>query len=280
MDETRVAELDWPFAPAPHRAFLHRALPRLSACPRLTGVAAGGSFAEGRMDEHSDLDLVVVAEPEAWPGVLDERKAIAAELGPLLAAFTGEHVGEPRLLVCLYGPPLLHVDLKFVAPSDLAARVEDPLVLWDRRGLLRGALAEGLARYPSPDLQWIEDRIWVWTHYIAGKVARGEILEATDGLAYLRSRVLGPLALQGAGARPNGLRRVERLVPEAAAAIASAVPRPDGPDCLRALRETLALYARLRDAAPGPLERREAAEREARAWLEEIAAAWQRAGPH
>jgi hypothetical protein len=31
----------------------------------------------------------------------------------LLVGFTGEHVGEPRVLICLYGPPVLHVDLKF-----------------------------------------------------------------------------------------------------------------------------------------------------------------------
>ena len=47
-----------------------------------------------------------------------QRKVLAGTLGHLLHAFTGEHVGEPRLLICLYGPELLHVDLKFM---DLAA---------------------------------------------------------------------------------------------------------------------------------------------------------------
>ena len=62
-------------------------------------------------------------------------------LGPLLACFTGEHVGEPRLLIALYGPPLLHVDLKFVAERDLDVRVEDGRVLWQRDGALDRALA-------------------------------------------------------------------------------------------------------------------------------------------
>lgn len=263
MEETPETEEALALAPAPHRAFLQHALPFLRSSPLLTGVAVGGSFAERRMDAYSDLDLVLVAEPEAWPAVLDERRTLAAALGPLLASFTGEHVGEPRLLVCLYGPPLLHVDLKFVAPDALAERVEDPVVLFDRRGLLRAGLSEGEARYPAPDLQWIEDRIWVWSHYIAGKVARGEILEASDGLAYLRSRVLGPLALQRAGARPSGLRRIEALAPDAAATIAALVPRPDGLDCLRSLRGTLSLYAGLRETAAARPVRREAAERAA-----------------
>ena len=45
---------------------------------------------------------------------MGERRTIAESCGGLLAAFTGEHVGEPRLLICLYGPPLAHVNLKFV----------------------------------------------------------------------------------------------------------------------------------------------------------------------
>ena len=48
--------------------------------------------------------------------------AFAAGLGPLLACFTGEHVGEPRLLIALYGPPPVHVDLKFVPVLGLGPR--------------------------------------------------------------------------------------------------------------------------------------------------------------
>ncbi|NRS94850.1 hypothetical protein DFH40_002566 [Clostridium beijerinckii] len=46
---------------------------------------------------------------------MNERIKIAESLGTLLSAFTGEHVGEPRLLICLCEPELLHVDLKFVS---------------------------------------------------------------------------------------------------------------------------------------------------------------------
>lgn len=51
---------------------------------------------------------------------------------PLLQGFTGEHVGEPRLLICLYGPPLLHVDLKFLSVAELDVRIEEPEVLFER----------------------------------------------------------------------------------------------------------------------------------------------------
>ena len=49
------------------------------------------------MDEISDLDLVVVCRDEHQPELLRDTPAFAARLGPLLACFTGEHVGEPRL---------------------------------------------------------------------------------------------------------------------------------------------------------------------------------------
>lgn len=70
------------------------------------------------MDEFSDLDFVVVCDDEHQADLLRDAPAFAAELGPLLSTFTGEHVGEPRLLICLYGPPMLRVDLKFVAVTD------------------------------------------------------------------------------------------------------------------------------------------------------------------
>jgi predicted nucleotidyltransferase len=42
---------------APQRAFLENALCVLRRHPALVGIAGGGSFATGRMDEFSDLDL-------------------------------------------------------------------------------------------------------------------------------------------------------------------------------------------------------------------------------
>ena len=72
--------------PARHAEFLRHATDRLREDPRLVGLAAGGSYLTHTMDEYSDVDLVVAVEPDAYRAVLDERQAIAASLGPLLAA--------------------------------------------------------------------------------------------------------------------------------------------------------------------------------------------------
>jgi tRNA-Thr(GGU) m(6)t(6)A37 methyltransferase TsaA len=259
--------------PGPHEAFLGVAIARLSADPRLVGVAAGGSYLTGAMDEFSDLDLVVAVEPAAYPSVLADRLRIAGGLGPLLAGFTGEHVGEPRVLICLYGPPLLHVDLKFVSLADVADRVEDPAVLWEREGRLRAALRPGTARFPLPDMQWIEDRFWVWVHYGAAKIGRGELFEAIGFLGFLRERVLGPLTLQARGERPTGVRRLESAAPEAALRMQATLGAYSARSCAAALRAMADAYRSLRAAqAPAGLVLRAEAEKAALAYLQDLAA--------
>jgi hypothetical protein len=260
----------WPRLPQAHREFLQSAIPKLRADARLVGLAAGGSFISGGLDEFSDLDLIVVAAPEAAKDVLRGGAALAARLGPLLASFPGDHVGEPRLLICLYGPPLLHVDLKFLSTQELAHRVEEPAILWDRDGGVSLGLSRGRAVYPQPDPQWIEDRFWVWVHYIVVKIARGELFEALDGLAFIRHRVLGPLILLDAGLRPDSVRRLESGAPQFVARLSATVGAHERASCRDALRATIALYVSLREqfAVPG-LVRRAEAERAAKTFLEE-----------
>lgn len=258
----------WPAMPAPHRAFLEAAIPKLRADDRLVGLAAGGSFLSRALDEHSDLDLVVVSRPDAASEVLRDGLELAHKLGPLLAAFPGDHVGEPRLFISLYGPPLLHVDLKFVSTTELGHRVEDPEILWDRHGAVRASIAGTKSAYPPPRLQWIEDRFWVWMHYTAVKIARGELFEAIDALGFVRARVLGPLILAEAGAQPNGVRRVEQSAPGQVASLRSTLASHDANACRSALTATMALYTALRDrVAPSALQRRAEAERAVREFL-------------
>ena len=271
--ELVLDEKEWPAAlPESARALLRDIVAGVRRNPSLVGLAAGGSFRTGRMDEFSDLDLVVVVEPSAAERARAGRTAIAAELGPLLAAFTGEHVGEPRLLVCLYGPPPVHVDLKFVTPPELSARVEDPVVLWDRDGRVRTGLAAGTAAYPVPDPQWIENRFWIWVHYAASKIARGELFEALDFTAFLRGQVLGPLSLAEAAATPNGVRQIERDAPGRARQMRETVARYDARDLVRSVRAAVALYRELRErSAVDGLERRSEAEAAALDHLEAVA---------
>lgn len=220
---------------------LERLLQAAEADERIVGVTAGGSAVTGTMDEFSDLDLLVVCRNGDGAGVREDVRDMAARSGPLLAAFTGEHVGEPRLLIALFGPPLLHVDLKVVEGAELTARVEDPVVLWERDGAVGKATAGSMARWPAPDPQWIEDRFWVWVHYGAAKIGRGECFECLDVLAFLRGAVLGPLIAVAHGQRPQGVRRLERHAPELTEALEATVGDHSASDCARAARRRGAL---------------------------------------
>lgn len=269
-------------APLPerHRAFLERALEAAPGVDGLVGLAAGGSFTAGELDEFSDLDLVLAVEPSSWPEILERQQAIAAELdSSFLAGFTGEHVGEPRLLVCLYGPPLLHVDLKFVSLDDVRERVEDPVVLWERDGRLSAALARGEARYPSADPDWIEERFWIWAHYLADKIERGEIFEALDALTFLRSVALAPLAFRRADVQATGVRRIEDRLPAFATGLERTVAGADAAACAAALDASIDLYTELREAGgtPGTVEMSDV-EREVRAYVAELPARLQAPG--
>jgi hypothetical protein len=260
-------------------------------------VTIGGSAADGSMDAFSDLDFVVVCRDEDQPALLAEAAGFAAGLGPLLCCFTGEHVGEPRLLICLYGPlewrsssrsqrddlaavdgargsalpqqpgaadggdvpGVLHVDLKFVADRDLDQRVEDGLVLWQRDGALDRAFARAAPVWPRTDPQWIEDRFWVWVHYGATKLGRGELFECLDMLAALRGIVFGPLIAQARGRHASGVRRLEQFAPELVPALAATVGDHTPRGCAAALRAAVALYRELRGDG-SHLVRRAAAE--------------------
>jgi predicted nucleotidyltransferase len=246
--------------PAHLREIAQAVLAEAVADERLLAVVAGGSIASGTSDEYSDLDLVLVCTPEGHAAVLADARTFAGRLGPLLTSFTGEHVGERRLLIALYGPPLAHVDLKFVTQEDLRERVEDGLVLWQRDDALDLTPGEP-AQWPQRDPQWIEDRFWGWVHYVGVKIARGELFEAADSLSAIRGLAIAPLAVRGRTAKPSGVRRLETLVPELVPELRQTVATVDRDDCLRALKASVELYRKVRDSSGVEIERRTEAER-------------------
>ena len=214
--------------------------------PVIIGLAAGGSWISEELDEFSDLDLVLVTKEKIGS---DSKKMMdyARSFGKLLSGFTGEHVGEPRLLVCLYDNPLLHVDIKFVTPDEFHTRVENPVVLFEREGQLNAIIHSTSPNWPYPDFQWIEDRFWTWVHYIAGKIGRGEYFETLSSLDYLRANVLSPLMQVKNKQLPRALRKAEsRLTKQDLENLKKTVASYNRSELLKALDETIASYLALR----------------------------------
>ena len=175
--------------------------------PAVIGLAVGGSWLTNEIDEYSDLDLVLVTKEKISH---DKQKmlAYARSFGELLSGFTGEHVGEPRVLICLYA---------------------------------------STAKFPYPSFQWIEDRFWVWVHYILQKIGRGEYMEAFDCFGLLRMMVLGPLLHIKNNQLPRGVRKAEtHLSPNDLEALKSTVPSYDRASLIKALTNSIDLYKKLR----------------------------------
>ncbi|MGZ8541197.1 MAG: nucleotidyltransferase domain-containing protein [Chitinophagaceae bacterium] len=192
--------------------FVKRATEVIKKDDSIIGLAIGGSWLTNEVDEYSDLDLTLITKEK----VSDHPAKMlqyAAGFGKLLSGFTGEHVGEPRLLICLYDDPLLHVDIKFLTLPEFYSRVENPVILHDTSGQLKDILSKTESQYPFPGYQWIEDRFWIWVHYATLKIGRGELFEALDFLGFIRMVALGPLLQAKNGDLPRGVRKVEMNLP-------------------------------------------------------------------
>ena len=226
--------------------FAERMIKILEADDSVIGLAAGGSWISNEIDEFSDIDTVLVTK-ENITGDKTKMLDYAKKFGDLLSGFTGEHVGEPRLLICLYNDPLLHVDIKFVTLEEFHSRVETPVILLDKEGQLKNALDNSTAKFPVPGYQWIEDRFWVWVHYGAGKIFRGEYFEAYDFFGALRMIVLGPLLHIKNGHLPRGVRKVEtKLNPDDLNGLKLTIPNYDRQSLINSLKNSVTLYRKLR----------------------------------
>jgi hypothetical protein len=181
-------------------------------------------------------------------------------------------LGEPRLLICLYDNPLLHVDIKFVTIEEFRSRIETPVILSDTDGQLQQVIDQTIAVFPYPDYQWMEDRFWIWIHYALLKIGRGEYFEAGDFFGFLRMVVLGPLLHIKNGNLPRGVRRVEIQLPDNdLISLKLTMAAHDKLSLLSAIENAVRLYHNLREQLFGKdIVLHKAAEEKVLLFLEKI----------
>lgn len=238
---------------------------------RIIGLAISGSYITKSLDEYSDLDFVIVADDKSYEEVIKERLLIVEQFGTLVAAFTGEHVGEPRLIISLYDSPVLHVDFKFTTLDGLLDRVEDSAILYEENNCITEIYSKKEAYFPTPDLQWIEDRFWIWVHYACTKIGRRELFEAIDFLSFLRQSVLAPLIQLLLGKLPRGVRKIELEAPQYIGALEKTVATHEYKSCVNALQATINLYLELREElSQSPIVKKVEAERVALQYFQDL----------
>lgn len=228
------------------KEFAEKAAVILKDDPSVVGLAVAGSWLDDELDEFADLDLVLVTR-EKIGGNKEKMMIYAKSLGDFISGFTGEHVGEPRLLVCLYDNPLLHVDIKFVTLNEFETRVENPVILFERNDWLTEVIKNTKPHWPEPDFQWIEDRFWTWVHYISAKTGRGEYFEALNGIEFIRMNVLAPLMQVKNKKKARGLRKVEtKLTPSDLENLKITIAQYNKASVIKALDNSISIYKTLR----------------------------------
>jgi predicted nucleotidyltransferase len=253
------------------KEFTKRVIEILKADKSVIGLAVTGSWLTEEIDEFSDLDLILVSKSK----ISDDASQMldyAKSFGQLLTGFTGEHVGEPRVLICLYDNPLLHVDIKFLTLEEFAKRIETPVILMDTSNQLQKTIEESKASFPYPDYQWIEDRFWIWIHYALLKIGRGEYVEAFDFFGFLRMTVFGPLLHIKNDNLPRGVRKVEtKLKAGDFTDLKSTLPLYGKKSLLESLRNSVSLYRKLRlTLFPGSVKLQRETEQKVMVYFDEI----------
>ena len=146
-------------------------------------------------------------------------------------------------------PEIVGGDASLQQGDEFRDRVETPHILLDKNGELKAVLDKTTSNFPRPDLQWIEDRFWIWVHYALLKIGRGEYLEAFDFFGFLRMVVFGPLLHIKNGNLPRGVRKVESDLGQGDFLdLKGTIPKYDRESLLDALRNSVSLYRTLRTA--------------------------------
>jgi hypothetical protein len=229
-----------------HKTFINNVIEIIKNDGNIVGLAIGGSWITNEMDEFSDIDLVLVSKKIIAPELI-KMKRYAEQFGNLLNAFTGEHVGEKRLLICLYDNPLLHVDIKFIIPDEFQERVENPIVVWEKENILSKIINNSEPKFPYPNYQWIEDRFWIWVHYVCTKIGRGEYFETLDSLNYLRTNVISQLLQIKNKQLPKGLRKAEKkFLEDELKRLKNTVAEYDRDSLIKSFEEIISFYKDLR----------------------------------
>ena len=238
-----------------HRKLLERAFARFRDDTRALGLVVGGSLARGGADFYSDVDLYVVVRDGAFEDVVAERNSTSQAVGSPLFAFDVDPVpgGSTDHIVLYEGP--VKFDFMYLRESDLGPhpRWDGCVVLKDTDGRLGAVVASSEALGPprpsAEDLSELNQKFWIWCWYAFGKIERGELWEALDGLHSIRTLALVPL-LDWSAERPHeGYRRLERKTNREQASRLSATVAPMQAVALHAaLRAEVGLFRELRAA--------------------------------
>ncbi len=183
-----------------------------------------GSVARGLDTEHSDLDLIVVAEDGAGEELWQRRAGIAqVVLGDeVVAAQAPSWQGEHRFQA--WTGLALQLDLTIVegVPAVFGGLAKGFVAVYDRDGVGEELTAAvGSWSEPRHDAVTLDVGTWAWLRYLHGRLRRGELFAVRAGLFdTLMHRVVPMLGSQWHSAHADlsqgDLRRIHEAAPGSA----------------------------------------------------------------
>ena len=240
-----------------HRDLASGILQLLLRDEKVLGVYLSGSFAQGKPDRYSDLDLYILVKSQDRDPMKQAHRTLRKNVGELISEFPATHLNDSNQIIALYeGTYPIHVDYQYRSPNELVPRKKDRhvVIFWDNSGELgawktKCSVARETLAPNREALQYFEDRFWVWCIYADSKIRRGELWEARDMIEYLRNQVIVRLVAFSESFAFEGNRRIEtKFSIESASGLLSTLQKVHSPDAYaKALMRIADLYVELLD---------------------------------
>lgn len=212
------------------RTIIEAVIARLLPVTAVRACFEGGSAATGRLDDYSDIDLVIVAPLSSADDVFD---AVELALSPhsIVHIWRVEPPPFPQTAQRFYfladAPRFLAVDCVVASESGVEPFLErerhgDPLVYFDRTSKVRARAADRTALAERRMKRWgqLRGSVPVFAMLVDKELARGRPLEA---LGFYQGLLRALLEVLGIEHRPDRFdfnwRYVETQLPEGARAL-------------------------------------------------------------
>lgn len=213
------------------RGIIEALIARLLPLPPARACFEGGSAATGRVDEYSDIDLVVVAPLAAGEAIFEAIEGALSERTRITHTWRVDPAPFPETAQRFYllagAPPFFAVDCVVVTETGVAQFLErerhgDALVYFDRTGKIRARPLDQRDFAQRRSRRWtqLQGAVPVYAMLVEKELARGRPLEA---LGFYQALLRALLEVLGMAHRPDrfdfGWRYVETQLPEDAQAL-------------------------------------------------------------
>ena len=177
-------------------AFVNRFMQACQTDERVVAAFLGGSYAKGKADQFSDIDLCVITTDTASEDFFNQRESFLRSLGELVFF---ENFGIPNIVFFIFADGT-EGELNFGSEGHLDQIHSGPFrVLLDKKGILGEAVFSEETADAARQMEELRHNIdWFWhelSHFITA-IGRGQLWWARGQLEALRAKCVNLARLQ------------------------------------------------------------------------------------